>query len=84
MNDGASTHAWRRRSGTSTGSYDVVVKVAEQLKPPVPSLEARYRVIPPALDARLLAATDDSLIWGDLARELDVKQVKATRRPAPS
>lgn len=61
----------------------MVVKVAEQLKPPVPPLEARYRVISPALDARLLAATDDSLIWGDLARELDLKQVKATRRRAP-
>ena len=44
----------------------------EKLKLPVPPLDARYEVISPTLDARLLHATDDSLTWGDLARQLDV------------
>jgi hypothetical protein len=39
---------------------------------PVPALDPRFEVIGAALDAKLLHATDDSLTWGDLARELDV------------
>jgi hypothetical protein len=45
---------------------------AKRLEVPVPPLDPRFEVIGPALDAKLLHATDDSLTWGDLARELDV------------
>ena len=38
----------------------------------VPPLDPRFEVISALLDTRLLQATDDSLTWGDLARELDV------------
>jgi hypothetical protein len=47
---------------------------AAQEKVAVPPLDPRFEVVPAALDGKLLQATDDSLTWGDLARELDVGQ----------
>ena len=41
---------------------------------PIPALDPRFEVISPLLDSRLQQATDDSLTWGDLARELDLGQ----------
>lgn len=43
-----------------------------RVKVEVPPLDPRFELIPPALEARLLHATDDSPAWGDLAHALDV------------
>ena len=56
------------------GTVQARVLDEKQPKLPVPALEPRFELISPVLDARLLNATDDSLTWGDLARELDVAQ----------
>ncbi|MDP1827992.1 MAG: hypothetical protein Q8L48_32255 [Archangium sp.] len=53
--------------GTPTARTD-----DKRLEVAVPALDPRFEVIGPALDAKLLNATDESLTWGDLARELDV------------
>lgn len=54
------------------GSAPVRTLDEKQPKLPVPALDPRFECISPLLDARLLNAPDDSLTWGDLARELDV------------
>lgn len=54
------------------GSVQVRTLDEKQPKLAVPLLDPRFEVISGALDARLINATDDSLTWGDLARELDV------------
>lgn len=54
-------------------------------KLPVPELDWRFEAIPPALEARLINATDDSLTWSDLAHALDVSptpRAKAMRGDA--
>ena len=40
----------------------------------VPAFDPRFEALPPQLEGRLLNATDDSLTWSDLAKELDVGQ----------